>query len=220
MTPSTDAETGLAAVLWDFGGVFTGSPFHNVSGYAASLGTTTATLANVVLGYDLPDGDHPWHRLERGEIEFADALEAVKDRVVSEGFADFSMMDFFASLGGLDGSPSRDAMFDVVAKVRDAGVANAIVTNNVRELTDRWRSLVPDGLFDEIIDSSAIGTQKPGHEIYEIALERLGSPPVHRVAFLDDHRGNVEAASQMGIKAILVGADPLEAAARLKAMLH
>jgi epoxide hydrolase-like predicted phosphatase len=213
------AAPPIAVVLWDFGGVFTGSPFHNLSGYAESLGTTATELANIVLGYDLPDGDHPWHRLERGETDMGSAMEAVRSRVVSEGFDSFSLRDFFGSMGAIDGSSSREAMLDVVARVRDAGVANAIVTNNVVELGERWRPLVPDGLFDDIIDSSAVGVRKPDRVIYEIALERVGGPDPSRAVFLDDHHVNVEAARAMGMTGIDVGPNPLDAADELLNLL-
>lgn len=209
----------IAVVLWDFGGVFTGSPFHNLSGYAEGLGTTATRLANTVLGYDLPDGDHPWHRLERGEIDMGSAMEEVKRRVVSEGFESFSLRDFFSSMGGLDGSSSREAMLDVVARVRDAGVANVIVTNNVVELGERWRPLVPDGLFEDIVDSSAVGVRKPDRAIYEIALERVGGPDPSRAVFVDDHHVNVEAARAMGMTGIDVGTNPLDAADELLTLI-
>lgn len=36
-------------VMWDFGGVFTASPFHDLTGYAESLGTTPVVLADLAL---------------------------------------------------------------------------------------------------------------------------------------------------------------------------
>lgn len=207
------------AVLWDFGGVFTGSPFHNTAGYAERLGTTPVALADEVLGYHLPDGDHPWHRLERGEVAMGEAMEELSHTVKAVGLPDFSMRDFFRSMGGIDGAAHRDAMFDVVRRVRDHGLANALVTNNVRELGERWRPLVPDELFDDIVDSSDVGVRKPDPEIYLLALERLGGIAPDRAVFLDDHEGNVEAAEALGITGIVVGADPLDAAADLLDLL-
>ena len=59
-------ESNITAVFWDFGGVFTGSPFYHLDNYARSLGTTNERLLEHVFGRYEADGDHPWHRLERG----------------------------------------------------------------------------------------------------------------------------------------------------------
>jgi len=62
----------LKAVLWDFGGVFTASPFQGLSEYAQSLGTDAKALRQIVFGVYGEDSDHPWHKLERGEQSMAD----------------------------------------------------------------------------------------------------------------------------------------------------
>ena len=61
-------ELDFECILWDFGGVFTGSPFYSIDNYAGHLGVKPQQLIELVLGYGLEDGDHHWHRLERGEI--------------------------------------------------------------------------------------------------------------------------------------------------------
>ena len=58
----------LKAVIFDFGGVFTDSPFHAFTAYAAKIGASDDQVSEIVFGgYDV-DGDHPWHRVERGEV--------------------------------------------------------------------------------------------------------------------------------------------------------
>ena len=53
-----------------------------------------------------------------------------------------------------------------------------IVTNNVREYSERWRRMIPvDELFDDIVDSSSVGVRKPNPEIYRLALRRLRVDP-------------------------------------------
>ena len=62
----------LRAVLFDFGGVFTPSPFTTITDAAPELGrrlTPEAALELCFGNYEV-DGDHrpnPWHRLERGD---------------------------------------------------------------------------------------------------------------------------------------------------------
>ncbi|MDJ0789766.1 MAG: HAD family phosphatase, partial [Myxococcota bacterium] len=63
----------LDAVLFDFGGVFTPSPFTAVADYGASLGIEPARFVEAVFGPYSEDTDHPWHRVERGEIPLLEA---------------------------------------------------------------------------------------------------------------------------------------------------
>ena len=58
------------AVLFDFGGVFTQSPFEVVRLHGAEIGADPEVILEVLFGAYDQDTDHPWHRLERGEITF------------------------------------------------------------------------------------------------------------------------------------------------------
>ena len=57
----------ISAVVFDFGGVFTNSPFAGLEAVASEFGTTSSAIAELVFGPYERDTDHPWHRLERGE---------------------------------------------------------------------------------------------------------------------------------------------------------
>ena len=95
-------------------------------------------------------------------------------------------------------------MVDAVRAVRAAGLRCGLVTNNVAEFGDGWRSLLPvDELFDEVIDSSAVGMRKPDPAIYRLALARVDARPAEAV-FVDDMPGNVAAARALGITSVLV----------------
>jgi epoxide hydrolase-like predicted phosphatase len=58
-----------------------------------------------------------------------------------------------------------------------------------------------EGLFDVAVLSAAEGLAKPDPAIYRRALERLGTPAWATV-FVDDYKRNVEAAAELGIRAI------------------
>ena len=104
--------------------------------------------------------------------------------------------------------------------VRAKGLRTAIVTNNIREYGDAWRSQFPlDELFDAIVDSCEEGVRKPDPEIFQTALVRVGVDDASRAIFLDDFPGNVAAARAMGMHAILVGDDPTPALDELTALL-
>ena len=58
-----------------------------------------------------------------------------------------------------------------------------------------------EGLVDTVIISAEVGLAKPDARIYLLALERLGVQPEEAI-FVDDLQVNVEAARQLGIRAI------------------
>ena len=67
----------IRAVLLDFGGVYTSSPFNVFVEAAAELGATPEQILALVFGPYDRDTDHPWHRLERGEIPLLDARQQI-----------------------------------------------------------------------------------------------------------------------------------------------
>ncbi len=193
------------AVFFDFGGVFTYSPFTAVDEVGISRGAQPGQFADIMFGSYHVDGDHPWHQLERGEITMEDARLAIIELGRAEGL-EVDLYDVFASLprdGGL-----RTELVDKVTALKAQAVPMAIITNNVREISDSWRSLFPvDELFDEIVDSSFEGVRKPNPAIFELALERMGGLSPAQVLFLDDHPANVAAAEALGLNAVLVADD-------------
>ena len=207
--------SSIDVVMWDFGGVFTASPFHAVSEYATSMGADPVQYREIVFGtYDV-DGDHAWHRLERGEISMADAVAAIKAEAIAAGF-DFDPREMFGSMRSSGGA--QQAVVDAAWAQLEAGRRNAVLTNNVKEFSNGWRSLVPvDELFAEIIDSSEVGVRKPDPAIYQLAIERLGCP-AERIVFLDDLEANVVAARNCGLQGIVVDVDPTAALDELRAI--
>ncbi len=205
------------AVLFDFGGVFTPSPLHGLREVARELGIPPeVAFATVFGGYD-EDTDHPWHRLERGEISVEDAMAAITALGADAGHE----LDPIAMLTrGFGGSFIREDVVDLVRDVRDAGLRTAMVTNNIREFSDSWRALLPVAeLFDLVVDSCEEGVRKPDPRIFEIALERLGGVAPERGVFLDDAPGNVRSAQALGLHAIEVGAEHKPAMDKLRALL-
>ena len=138
----------IDAVLWDFGGVFTPSPFGAAHAYAESEGIDPVEFVELVFGKYDDDTDHVWHQLERGEVTMVDALAQISAEAQARGLP-FDLVKMFTSLGQ---DHDRTIVVDTVRKVREHGVRTAIVTNNVREYGDAWRSMVPvDELFDVIV---------------------------------------------------------------------
>jgi len=211
------AVPSVDAVLFDFGGVFTPSPFHVLRQAAVELDLPPdVVLATVFGGYD-EDTDHPWHRLERGEVTIEDAIAAIVALAADSGHE----IDPIGMLTkGMGGSGVRDDVVDLVREVRAAGVATAIVTNNVKEFSSAWREMLPVAeLFDVVVDSCEEGVRKPDPVIFRLALERLGGVPPERAAFLDDAPGNVASARALGMHAIHVDVEHGSALAALRGLL-
>ena len=203
------------AVLFDFGGVFMDSPFAAVRAFGTQKGIGPERVLDLIFGAYDTDTDHPWHRLERGELSLTDAREAI----MALGEPDHRI-DLFEALGALTRATVRDDVIDVVREARAAGVKTAIVTNNVREFGDGWRSMLPvDELFDAVIDSAHVGMRKPDPRIFHLTLERLGGIAPQDAGFLDDFHGNVTAAEKLGMRGILVEEDHRPAMRLLRTLL-
>lgn len=197
----------IEVVLWDFGGVFTASPFGAVHRYAAELGIDPDDLFGAVFGPYHADTDHPWHRLERGEVTLSDAMAAIADLVDGLG-ASFDAGRLFTLMGQSDPERRRsERAAATVARAGEWGIRQALVTNNIREFGDAWRASLDLAPFELVVDSSAEGVRKPDPAIYRLALERLGVAEPDRALFVDDLASNVEAARSLGVHGVVVGDD-------------
>jgi len=193
------------AVLFDFGGVFMDSPFAAAEAAAGAMGVPFELLTEVVFGSYDHDTDHPWHRLERGEITFADAREGIGGLAVEAGMGEVDPLEVLASLADRGQHGRRTFVVDAVRDLRAAGLRTGVVTNNIAEFGGFWRTIIPlDELFDDVVDSSEVGVRKPAPEIYRLSCDRLDVAP-DRTVFLDDYEGNVVGARLVGLTGICVG---------------
>ncbi|HEX7166178.1 MAG TPA: HAD family phosphatase [Acidimicrobiales bacterium] len=191
----------LDAVLFDLHGVVTSSPWAALAEVGTAGGVDADTVLRLMLGDYAEDGDHPWHRLERGEIPLDEYGRSLVAAATEAGIA----LDFSRLRGFNDRVLVNDRVVARARSLRQDGYRTALVTNNVRELAGGWRALVPaDELFDVVVDSSDVGVRKPNPAIFLLALERLGGIEPGRAVFLDDAPGNVEGARRAGLHAILV----------------
>ena len=207
----------LDAVLFDFGGVFTESPFEVARRFGTELGASPERVLEIVFGPYHADTDHPWHRLERGEMP----LEAARQEIIALGKAEGLDTDLYRVLAAMGRNAGiREGFVQSAKQLRSAGIGTAVVTNNVREFRDAWRTMVPvDELFDVVVDSSEIGVRKPNPAIFNHALVALGDVVPGRALFLDDFEGNVLAARSLGMRAIHVPPDPQTAIDELAAVI-
>jgi putative hydrolase of the HAD superfamily len=207
----------IRAVLLDFGGVYTTSPFGVFVEAAAELGATPGQVLGLVFGPYDRDTDHPWHRLERGEIPLLDARQQIMKLASDAGLA-FDPLVILARMAR--GGGAREVVVAATRRLRERGLRTALVTNNAREFSAGWRSLIPIAeLFDAVIDSSEVGVRKPDPAIFALALRELGGVAPEETVFLDDFPGNVAAARALGMHGVLVEDDPSGALAELERLL-
>ena len=207
----------IEAALFDFGGVFTDSPFGAFERYGRRIGVDPERVLHLVFGPYSEDTDHPWHRLERGELSLGDARNEIMEQASAEGL-EIDPIQVLVAMGS--GGAARQSMVERVRRLRAAGVRTALVTNNVVEFREHWRPLLPlEELFEEVVDSSEVGMRKPNPAIFHHTRERLGGIAAERCVFVDDHDGNIRAAVALGMRGVLVGVDPSEALAALDALL-
>jgi putative hydrolase of the HAD superfamily len=197
----------LRAVIWDFGGVLSSSPFEAFARYEAERGLPAGFLRGI--NATNPDSN-AWARLERSELDLDGFAAAFEEEARAAGGA----VDGREVLGLLAGD-LRPAMFEAVRRCRER-LKTALITNNVAG-TDAGHGPMStiDELFDVVLESSAIGLRKPDPRIYELCCERLGVEPAE-CAFLDDLGVNLKPARAMGMTTIKV-IDPDEALAELEA---
>jgi len=197
----------VKAVMFDFGGVLTTSPFEAFARYEANHSLPSGFLRSV----NATDPDtNAWARLERGALtieQFGDAF-AVESRALGHE------VDGRDVLGLLAGD-LRPTMVEAVRRCR-AHFRTALLTNNF-SLDDgsappAHRAVLDH--FDVVVESSRVGVRKPDPRFYEMACEALDIGPADAV-FLDDLGINLKPARQMGMITIKV-TDPDRALVELE----
>ncbi len=206
----------IEAVLFDFGGVFTDSPFDAAERLGRELGLPARELLELLFGPYERDTDHPWHRLERGEIGVGAAGREIAALASARG-VELELARAFRAMGS---GAVKQVVIDHTRALRRRGYRTALVTNNLAEFREGWRQMLPVAeLFELVIDSSEVGVRKPDPAIFRLALEGLGGLAPERAVLLDDFPGNVSAARRLGLHAVLVAADPRPALCELDALL-
>jgi epoxide hydrolase-like predicted phosphatase len=214
----------IEAVIFDYGGVLSTTPFAGIAEYERKMGYPDRSLAQLLFGKGAsPQGpteeipEHDWHLLETGRLTLDEFHERLVERSEAALGQPLDLGDYAQFLREL-GVGVHWMMVHRVRELRVEGYRTAILTNNVREWGRYWKSSIPMDLFDEVIDSCDVGLRKPDPAIYRLTCERLKVAPEAAV-FLDDTRRHVEGAQEVGLHAILVR-DPRDALAELDAILE
>ena len=234
----------ISTAIFDFGGVISSPLFVGIGAFEAAEGYPKGSLLQLLFGEthyigvegravaeaiaDDPDaaeasgaiGDEPdWHLLEKGQIDVATYFSRLSERAPSILGTEIDM-EAYARFWR---SSAPGVHWMVVHKIRELkarGVRLGLLTNNVKEFGEHWRTMFPlDELFEEVVDSSHVGMRKPERGIYELTCARMGVLPTETV-FIDDNADNVAAARAYGMEAVHFQEDPWDALAALDAVLE
>ena len=193
----------IEAVLWDFGGVFTTSPFEAFNRYEAAKGLPKDLIRTVNATNPL---ENAWALFEQAKIN-------------RDGF-DMKFLEESTSLGhpvrGADVLPLlagdvRPRMVEAL-KLCKQHFRVGCITNNMAQgrgpsmatsEAAASRSAAIMAMFDIIIESSKAGVRKPDPRIYQMACEQIGVEP-GKCVYLDDLGINCKPAAELGMKAIKV----------------
>lgn len=206
-------------MIFDFTGVLTTSPAAMMAKQAAFHGIDVdpRSFVEIVLGPLDVDGDHPWHRLERGQITFDEYVEAIEPLWRAAGFTSFPTPP--RSHEVLDALSPVPEMIEAARAVRAAGYRTAILTNNIKEWGAWRQAWDADHLVDVVVDSCEVGLRKPNPAIFHLTIDRLGGPAIDRTLFLDDFPWNIAGAEALGLQTWHVTDPVVDAAALLERLL-
>jgi putative hydrolase of the HAD superfamily len=201
----------IRAVIWDFGGVLSTSPFEAFARYEREHGLP----AGFIRGLNATNPDtNAWARFERNELDLAGFCDAFEQEARDAG----GELDGRAVIGLLAGDV-RPEMIEAVRRCH-RHLRTALITNNVLDMAPQHGPSMLDHVedaFHVVIESSKVGVRKPDPRIYELCCEELGVAP-EECAFLDDLGVNLKPARAMGMATIKV-VDPAQALQELEALV-
>ena len=192
----------ITAVLFDFGGVITSSPFDGFAAYEREADLPQGLIRKI--NSTNPD-NNAWAKFERSQITREEFLELF----ASEAFALGHEVDSERVLQCLS-THIRPKMVQAVEKLSRT-YKTAILTNNLIEVSEEDTNPGPSrehlgsvsSMVALIIESSKIGVRKPDAAFYRIACEELNTSPKECV-FLDDLGIILKPARAIGMTTIKV----------------
>ena len=196
-------NSAFRAVLWDFGGVITSSPFDAFNRYESANGIPLDFIRRVNAAN--PESN-AWAQFESSRMtpeQFDTAFEN-ETRLAGHAIPGRIVIDLLSG-------DVRPRMVEAL-KICKRHYRVACLTNNVKAGEGPGMSRTPEKaaqvkqvmtLFDLVIESSKEGVRKPDRRFYLLACERLGIEP-RQAVFLDDLGVNLKSARELGMTTIKV----------------
>jgi putative hydrolase of the HAD superfamily len=199
----------IEAVIWDFGGVFTTSPFEAFTRYERENELPPDLIRKINSQNHLTNA---WARFERAELDLDGFDTAFADEALAMGHY-VPGKDIIALLTGDFRPEMIEALRRVKTKYKTGCITNNVPSNQMG--SNEGRSLYARdvmALFDHVIESAKTGIRKPDPRIYEMMCEALNVSPAACI-FLDDLGVNLKPARAMGMETIKVESAPQAIAA-------
>ena len=188
------------AVIFDFGGVFTTSPFDAFARYEREQGLP----ADIIRRTNAANHhDNAWAKFERAEVDLDtfDLMFATESRALG---AEVRGKDVLPLLSGDPRPEMVEALRRVKTKFKTGCITNNLPANAIGSQGGRSFYVAEVmALFDHVIESAKIGLRKPDPRIYRLMVEALGVDP-EACVYLDDLGVNLKPARDMGMTTIKV----------------
>jgi putative hydrolase of the HAD superfamily len=190
----------IEAVIWDFGGVLTTSPFEAFARFESERGLPADIIRRTNASNHW---ENAWAKFERAEVDLEtfDTLFAAESLALG---AEVRGKDVLPLLSGDLRPEMVEALKIVRTRARTGCITNNLPANAIGSASGRSLYLAEVmALFDHIIESAKIGMRKPDPRIYRMMVEALGVDPKACV-YLDDLGVNLKPAREMGMTTIKV----------------
>jgi putative hydrolase of the HAD superfamily len=203
----------IEAVIWDFGGVLTSSPFEAFARFEIERGLPTDIIRRTNAANHW---ENAWAKFERAEVDIETFDELFAAESLALG-AEVRGKDVLPLLSGDLRPEMVEALKRVKAKFKTGCITNNLPANAIGSLGGRSLYVAEVmALFDHVIESAKIGLRKPDPRIYQMMIEALAVDPRNCV-YLDDLGVNLKPAREMGMKTIKV-IDGAQAIGELEAL--
>jgi putative hydrolase of the HAD superfamily len=190
----------IEAVIWDFGGVLTTSPFEAFARFELERGLPPGIIRRT-------NANNPWEnawaKFERAEvdIETFDRLFAAESAALG---AEVPGKDVLPLLSGDLRPEMVESLRRVAEQFKTGCITNNLPANSIGSKGGRSIYVAEVmALFGHVIESAKIGLRKPDPRIYRMMVEALDVDPRHCV-YLDDLGVNLKPAREMGMTTIKV----------------
>ena len=190
----------IEAVIFDFGGVITSSPFEAFARYERERGLPADIIRRTNAENHF---ENAWARFERAELDIDafDALFATESRALG---AEVRGRDVVTLLKGEIRPEMVEALRRIKTKFKTGCITNNLPANAMGSSDGRALYVAEVMvLFDHVIESAKIGLRKPDPKIYRLMTEALSVAP-ERCVYLDDLGVNLKPAREMGMTTIKV----------------
>ncbi len=188
----------IEAAVFDLGGVFLAGGVEAVAGFGDRHGVPADAWQ--AIRRDLFHHETGlWCDVERGACTFDEFVARLRARAAEHGVevSPEEARNFMQNTGDSARERLRPEIVAAAERIHRR-MPTALLTNNIREWRDEWRTLIDaDTLFDVVVDSSEIGARKPERPIYEVTRERLGVRH-ESLFFVDDIGANLKVARALG----------------------